>query len=509
MSTPPVLLTPTRRVLPNTNAPGSHPGSSMRNSVMGCSADPDVFSDVLIHTAKCSNCDERNMGTMRRCPGCTWQICEKCIKLREAKGKRFEHGNMASPGTSMSTPPRRRIPFNPGASTPTPGGSVLKQEVTSPAAGVQQQSATPKTHPTSGKRGRGAKGKAKAPVISDDEFDDDFKKSASPTPKRRKIGKESSPVEEPTTERRPTRGQASTRAPAGSRTSPLPMSGADVARPNPQPSTDAPIDRRRSDRTIPNLIHDVVGKPRWQEHFLGRTVPNMNFIPDVITPTSVLRGFRPPPTAETMQKTIHEKCESMLQGAQEHSSDSLIQEPENQSAVVVASEAPDQPEPSTVLDFATAEYEKRLHGVDLDDDQQQSLKQFMKEAARKFATKIYNEQSQFVRNLMKPGLQMPFGAFTEPQKKGLTDTIKDEADRILKDFEEEASVHTRVFSSANASPGATLPSSLTGPGSDEVSRMSPRTDSDISARAGAPGTPGSENAAVEDMERSHSHSHRS
>lgn len=173
-----------------------------------------------------------------------------------------------------------------------------------------------------------------------------------------------------------------------------------------------------------------------------------------------------------------------------------------------------------MLDFATAEYEKRLHGIDLDDDQQQSLKQFMKEAARKFATKTYNEQSQFVRDLMKPGLQMPFGAFTGPQKKGLTDAIKDEADRILKEFEEEASMHARVFSSgnksnlirvskANASPGATMPSSLARPGSDEVSRLSPHTDSGISVRGGAPGTQGSENAAVEDRERSRSQSHRS
>lgn len=53
---------------------------------------------VKVHTAKCTECDKRNMATMLRCPGCTFQICQPCREKREKESRNLEHGSMLSPG---------------------------------------------------------------------------------------------------------------------------------------------------------------------------------------------------------------------------------------------------------------------------------------------------------------------------------------------------------------------------------------------------------------------------
>lgn len=64
----------------------------------GCSSEKESFKMVKVHTAKCSECDQRNMDTMLRCPGCTFQVCRPCRDKRDCKGKGLAHGVMASPG---------------------------------------------------------------------------------------------------------------------------------------------------------------------------------------------------------------------------------------------------------------------------------------------------------------------------------------------------------------------------------------------------------------------------
>jgi hypothetical protein len=74
-----------------------------------CSDDPADFSLVKIHTAKCSICDKRNAtDEMRRCKGCTWQICRPCQISREEKGRSLAHGNLMTATPSAATA-RRRI----------------------------------------------------------------------------------------------------------------------------------------------------------------------------------------------------------------------------------------------------------------------------------------------------------------------------------------------------------------------------------------------------------------
>lgn len=66
-----------------------------RTNRMQCSDNPADFNLVKIHTAKCSVCDKRNAtDEMRRCKGCTWQICRPCQITREQKGRTLAHGNL-------------------------------------------------------------------------------------------------------------------------------------------------------------------------------------------------------------------------------------------------------------------------------------------------------------------------------------------------------------------------------------------------------------------------------
>lgn len=84
------------------------PGSSTSPRAQ-CSDNPVDFSVVKIHTAKCSICDKRNAtDKMRRCKGCTWQICRPCQIQREENGRSLAHGNSMTATPSASTA-RRRI----------------------------------------------------------------------------------------------------------------------------------------------------------------------------------------------------------------------------------------------------------------------------------------------------------------------------------------------------------------------------------------------------------------
>ncbi|KAI9872013.1 MAG: hypothetical protein M1823_008285, partial [Watsoniomyces obsoletus] len=72
------------------------PGGSLLKS---CSADPVDFTKIKIHTAKCTECDQRNeTDNMLRCPGCGWQICVPCQEKRTKKGRDLIHGGMGTPG---------------------------------------------------------------------------------------------------------------------------------------------------------------------------------------------------------------------------------------------------------------------------------------------------------------------------------------------------------------------------------------------------------------------------
>ncbi|ORY03738.1 hypothetical protein BCR34DRAFT_68010 [Clohesyomyces aquaticus] len=111
---PQPFTTPTTPLTPITGLLSS-PTTNIQN-VLDCSADSKRFSIVQIHTAKCAICDARNMAVMRRCPGCTYQVCQPCFSNRNSTT--LLHGNLAtmsSGGSSLpSTPVRRSLLFNAG-----------------------------------------------------------------------------------------------------------------------------------------------------------------------------------------------------------------------------------------------------------------------------------------------------------------------------------------------------------------------------------------------------------
>lgn len=107
MSSPskPVPATPVRAPRFKSATPGS--ATSTRAQ---CSDDPADFALIKIHTAKCSICDKRNASDeMRRCKGCTWQICRPCQVEREQKGRSLAHGNLMSATPTGSVARRRAL----------------------------------------------------------------------------------------------------------------------------------------------------------------------------------------------------------------------------------------------------------------------------------------------------------------------------------------------------------------------------------------------------------------
>jgi hypothetical protein len=83
------------------------PGSANRTR---CSDDPADFTLVKIHTAKCSICDKRNTtDEMRRCKGCTWQICRPCQLERQQNGRSLAHGNLLTGTPGGSTVRRQKL----------------------------------------------------------------------------------------------------------------------------------------------------------------------------------------------------------------------------------------------------------------------------------------------------------------------------------------------------------------------------------------------------------------
>ncbi|KAH7119797.1 hypothetical protein B0J11DRAFT_534649 [Dendryphion nanum] len=72
---------------------------------MDCTTVVDKFNIIQIHTAKCSKCDKRNKEKMRRCPGCTFQICQPCFHAQN--GQPLHHGNSSLRFAALATPPRR------------------------------------------------------------------------------------------------------------------------------------------------------------------------------------------------------------------------------------------------------------------------------------------------------------------------------------------------------------------------------------------------------------------
>lgn len=94
----------------------------------------------------------------------------------------------------------------------------------------------------------------------------------------------------------------------------------------------------------------------------------------------------------------------------------------------------------TARQYVDAGYEKVIRGTALDNDQQNSLKQSMAEAARKYATKFYNEQLVTMQRIIGKGLELKLNALPVAKLPEFKKVVANEAYRCLNEFAEEAGI---------------------------------------------------------------------
>ncbi|KAF2713486.1 hypothetical protein K504DRAFT_498296 [Pleomassaria siparia CBS 279.74] len=474
MSSPttPIPSTPRREILENPSTTGSKSSSNTveRMSLAGCVKEPANYSKVTIHTAKCSVCDKRNDSVMYRCPGCTWQICTPCTQEREKKGLQYQHGNMAlGKGSSLadvkaSTPFRRPVFHVGGTLTPTPtptptpttpnlGGSRLKMEIVEDAgagAGAGAAQISPHTPTTSRKRRRAPKPKAKKKVTEapgeegpdDLDNDDEFVAHQPPTPKKKRRT-QATPVRQ--CARSTGSGQVATGRPSPLKTNTIidadaaNMSVVGPTQVNPtHPTTDHRSQSPSSLSALELLQNRNVSYTPGQ-HLLGRSVPMMQdnrMIKHNPARTS------PRPRAEVIQANLLQKVLDKVSWPS-HSTASIassneveVAKKEEEAAGEADNETGDAL--ATVRDFAQAECDKRLVTAMVDQDQRVYLEVLARDAARKWANKLFNSLDASAQEHLEPGLKLRIDALTAEHKVELAEIVVNEAERALKGYAEEA-----------------------------------------------------------------------
>jgi hypothetical protein len=96
----------------------------------------------------------------------------------------------------------------------------------------------------------------------------------------------------------------------------------------------------------------------------------------------------------------------------------------------------------TARQYVNAGYENLIRGIALDDDQQNTLKQSMAEAARKYATKFYSEQPVTMQQVIGKGLDLKLNALPAAKLPEFKEVVASEAYRCLNEFAEEAGMVT-------------------------------------------------------------------
>ncbi|KAF2269731.1 hypothetical protein CC78DRAFT_574596 [Lojkania enalia] len=477
--------------------PGSGPTTPSRNAtVMDCSSDPRTFVIVQIHTAKCAICDARNMATMRRCTGCTYQICQPCFENRN--GKPLIHGNLIGGPVNLPSTPSRKKLYTPGSNldavsataasasrtgvtmgaASTPVGSSSSQQNTpvykaSPAGAAEPQQQTPaKSTPGSIERGRDKKGKVVISSDSDDEFVPEMWNPTSATVKRRKMLEQPKGMEHAgISGERPLLGKRSSRSTAGQQTTvqSLPNMLPHWRRPKasdrnltPMPTGDSeshagallpdhpgvyshdvngPKNCSMSDCTAAELIErlrEQVGLPPYQEHLLGRREPVLTN-PVIHIPPNVKRNFKPLPRASEIQQDIQD-------GAREKLETRWVANVGLEYGVGPGTAAAKGPEldigvtnsdPQTLRQFVEIEAGKLMQGMDIDNDQQQIVRLTLNETARVLAKEFQKDAPEVVRNVIKFGLTMPMRDLGGAQQEQIVNTIHDVGTRQLAAFKDD------------------------------------------------------------------------
>jgi hypothetical protein len=155
--------------------------------IRSCVDNVEQMTEVKVHTAKCTDCDNRNTGDMWRCPGCTFQICKKCKDTRltpdpddPSKKKTLAHGSMLTPGGIGTGESVRRRLVDP---TQSPAPKDVKMESPDDDESMEDTKVTGKGKAVATKK------RPTKRVSRDDSSDEFVADPTSPTTnKRRRLG---------------------------------------------------------------------------------------------------------------------------------------------------------------------------------------------------------------------------------------------------------------------------------------------------------------------------------
>ncbi|KAF9697890.1 hypothetical protein EKO04_004463 [Ascochyta lentis] len=302
-----------QRQTPHPATPGHRRLSSLPRTpgtspLTACSSSPSAFTIVKVHTAKCSECDQRNRDVMRRCPGCTFQVCKPCQEKREKNGRSLAHGTMVSP--RVATPGvggggvvrRRPVGVGKGVEGRKDEGSTVGQEVENKSK-IEEEKEKKRVLKPAVKPKAKSKARMRSLTPSDDSSDDDFAPDpGSPTSHKRRRTELTLSSPGTTRDVRLTSGGLSSLPGSIPVQAPAKMDVGD--------SAGRPLREMTTDELLAHYDVNTSANP-YQQHLLSRHEPVVSN-PTIRIPEMVKRGFKPRPSAEEIQKRIQAKVREKM-----------------------------------------------------------------------------------------------------------------------------------------------------------------------------------------------------
>ncbi|KAH9876651.1 hypothetical protein J1614_003783 [Plenodomus biglobosus] len=409
-----------RRVPPSTTNTTStpFPPRTPRTPASGtgqvCTTDATLFRCVSIHTAKCTECDKRNKAIMRRCPGCTFQVCTPCFEKREKEGRGLRHG------IAMS-----------GSASPATERMVRTRPFGSSGGGQTQKIGGPRDEGIAGGEGKGkrkikqeglpkkrAARKKKTPrfVDSEDEEDDELSsegyepEEGTPTPSKRRrsvLTMDGPSFASPR--------QIVRKPPTASSNSTYQFPSSLV----PEDASDAPASTGgpRSEHGIDELMRSFgvnTAENPYHEHPLSRRMPVVAN-PAIKIPSKMMRKFEPRPAGVT-QKNIQEQVLHKMQEQEKSRSASATEQEDgvshlkdgrmNAPATVTACTV------RTVVEKVAAKYRD---DATMDEDECKALIGHLEAEALSWGTIAFRRLTPHEQGLMRPGLNMRLDLLSDPK----------------------------------------------------------------------------------------------
>ncbi|KAF5854061.1 hypothetical protein GGP41_006866 [Bipolaris sorokiniana] len=378
------------------------------------------------------------MDTMRRCPGCTFQVCQPCYEKRQRQGKGLVHGNMPSPEeTGVATPSgtgaraSRKKPVGSAVKASSSQKDVDEEESKECEESVQKAGkhtpSVPKSKATKRSRGRSCIEDSEAEESSEGELDPDH---ASPTPSKRHQTLSFAESALATATRAPPTTRAALRSNP---------SIAYLAPSTPQSETARPrvlVAHSREDYPYNDLLYQncVLG---YDEPLLARREP-VTYNPTGRIPAIIQRSGHRRPTADEIYQNIQKKVRERLEKMHAEKS---APGPETPS-VPAPNQAPDAKTATTVRDFVEKEAMRHQDANILDEDDSKALFRTMQGAALAWGKKTFKKQEPAMQRLLLPGLNLQLDRIPDKYTTELRVLMDGVAEHTLHELDEAATLST-------------------------------------------------------------------